>query len=212
MLIEFAGADGKGVEAVGESWIEAIGALEGARSSEILLSFVDPNAKLFNREFIPDHRHGDLLARLLAERAVKDKALKGRLVEIANGDLPPTKRMLLAKVFSQFAGEDDRVEGLCILRDDGSGVSYELVRSIENAFLEHRPYGTSGNTYTVSPLGCNAIRKRLFEMVISDPHRKESAFALLGQIEVWRLEHGHPADEPRHPVIESEVSWPPFLS
>jgi hypothetical protein len=212
VLIEFAGADGKGVEAVGESWIEAIGALEGARSSEILLSFVDPNAKLFNREFIPDHRHGDLLARLLAERAVKDKALKGRLVEIANGDLPPTKRMLLAKVFSQFAGEDDRVEGLCILRDDGSGVSYELVRSIENAFLEHRPYGTSGNTYTVSPLGCNAIRKRLFEMVISDPHRKESAFALLGQIEVWRLEHGHPADEPRHPVIESEVSWPPFLS
>jgi hypothetical protein len=173
---------------------------------------VDPNAKLFSREFIPDHRHGDLLARLLAERAVKDKPLKGKLVELTNGDLPPTKRMLLAKVFAQFAGEDDRVQGLCILRDDGSGVPYELVRSMENAFLEHRPYGTSGNAYTVSPLGCNVVRKRLFEMVISDPHRKESAFALLGQIEVWRLEHGHPADEPRHPVIESEVSWPPLLS
>ena len=46
--------------------------------SEILLSFVDPNAKRFNREFNPDH-------------------------------LPRTKRMLLAKVFSQFAGEDDHV-------------------------------------------------------------------------------------------------------
>jgi hypothetical protein len=212
VLIEFAGADGKGVEAVGESWIEAIGALEGARSNEILLSFVDPNAKLFNRDFIPDHRYGDLLARLLAERAVKDNALKDKLVELANGDLPPTKRMLLAKVFAQFAGEDDRVQGLCILRDDGSGVPYEFMQSMENAFLEHRPYGTYANAYTVSPLGCNAIRKRLFEMVISDPHRKESAFALLGQIEVWRLEHGHPAGEPRHPVIESEVSWPPFLS
>jgi hypothetical protein len=212
VLMEFAGADGKGAEAVGESWIEAIGALEGARSSEILLSFVDPNAKLFNREFIPDHRHGDLLAQLLAERAVKDKAFKGKLVELANGDLPPTERMLLAKVFCQFAGEDDLVQGLCILRDDGSGVPYELVRSMENAFLEHRPWGTSGNAYTLSPLGCNAVRKRLFEMVISDPHRKESAFALLGQIEVWRLEHGHPADEPRHPVVESDVSWPPFLS
>ena len=44
-----------------------------------MLSFVDPNAKRFNREFNPDH-------------------------------LPHTKRMLLAKVFSQFAGEDDHVE------------------------------------------------------------------------------------------------------
>ena len=212
VLMEFAGPDGKGVDAVGESWIEAIAALEGARSSEIMLSFVDPNAKLFNREFVPDHRHGDLLARLLAERAVKDKALKSILVELANGDLPNAKRTLLAKVFGQFTDDDDRVEGLCILRDDGPGVPYELVRSMENAFLERRPYGSSGSTYTLSPLGCNAVRKRLFEMVIGDPHRKQSAFALLGQIEVWRLEHGHPADELRHPVIESEVSWPPLPS
>jgi hypothetical protein len=72
-------------------------------------------------------------------------------------------------------------------------------------------YGPSCSTHMLSPLGCNAVRKRLFEMVIGDPHRKQSAFALLGQIEVWRLEQGHSADEPRHPVIESEVSWPPFL-
>jgi hypothetical protein len=70
----------------------------------------------------------------------------------------------------------------------------------------------AGNAYTLSPLGCNAIRNRLFEMVIGDPQRKESAFALLGQIELWRLEHGRPADEPRHPAIESEIPWPPLLS
>jgi hypothetical protein len=212
VLMDFAGADGKGVEAVGESWIEAIAALEGARSNEILLSFVAPNANLFTREFIPDHRHGDLLARILADRAGKDEALKSRLVEFANGDLPTTKRMLLAKVFGQFTSEKDRVQGLSVLRDDDSGIPYELVRSMETAFLEHRPYGNSGNSYTLHPLGCNGVRQRLFEMVLSDPHRKKSAFALLGQIEVWRLEHGHPADEPRHPAIESEVSWPPLLS
>jgi hypothetical protein len=177
-----------------------------------LLSFVDPNSKVFNRDFIPDHRYGDLLARLLAERAVKDKVLKGKLVELANGGLPAAKRMLLAKVFSQFAGEDDRVEGLCILRDDGSGVPYELVRSMEEAFLEHRPYGPGSNTFTLVPRGSNALRKRLFEMAQTDPLRKRSAFALLGQIEVWRLEHGHPADEPRHPAIESDVPWPPLLA
>ena len=210
-LIEFAEPDGKGVDALGESWIKAIGALECARSTEILLSFVDPNARVFNREFIPDHHHGDLLGYLLAERATKDKALKGRLMKLANGDLPSAKRMLVAKVFGQFTSEDDRVEVLCVLRDDGLGVPYELVRLMENAFLERRPYGSSGNAYTLSPLRCNAIRKQLFEMVIGDQTRKQSAFALLGQIEVWRLEHGHPPDEPRHPVIESEVSWPPIL-
>lgn len=211
-LMEFAGPDGKGVDALGESWIEATGALEGARSTEILLSFLDPDAKLLNREFIPDNRHGDLLARLLAERAAKDKVLKDRLIGIAKGDLTQTKRMLLAKVFGQFTGEDDLVEGLCVLQDDGSGVPYELIRSMENVFLERRPYGTTGNAYTLSPLGCNAVRKRLLEMVIGDPQRRESAFVLLGQIELWRLEHGRPADEPRHPAIESDVPWPPLLS
>jgi hypothetical protein len=211
-LMEFAGTDGKGVETLGESWIEAIATLEGARSSEILMSFVDPNSNLFNREFIPDDRRGALLARLLAERAVRDKALKGKLVELANGDLPPTKRMLLAKVFSQFASEDDRVEGLCILRDDASGVPYELERWMEEAFLEHRPHGPSSNMYTLVPRGSNALRKRLFEMAQNDPLRKRSAHVLLGQIEVWRLEYGRPVDEPRHPSIDSGAPWPPFLS
>ena len=130
VLMEFAGPDGKCVDGLGESWIQAIGALEGTRSNEILLSFVDPSAKLFNREFVPDHRHGDLLARLLAERATKDNSLNGRLIELAKGDLTQTKRMLLARIVGQFTSEEALVEGLCVLRDDGSGVPYKLVRSM----------------------------------------------------------------------------------
>jgi hypothetical protein len=45
-------------------------------------------------------------------------------------------------------------------------------------------------------------------MAQTDPLWKRSAFALLGQIEVWRLEHGRPMDEPRHPAIESGIHWP----
>jgi hypothetical protein len=198
------------VETLGESWIQAIGALECARSSEILLSFVNPSAKLFNREFTPDHRHGDLLARFLAERATKDKTLKNKLVELATGELPPMKRMLLAKAFGQFAGEDDRALGLCILRDDGSGVPYEFFRSMEDAFLERRPYGPGSSAVTIVPRGSNELRKRLFEMAQNDPVRKHSASALLGQIEVWRLEYGRPDDEPRHPAIGSNMPWPVF--
>lgn len=128
--------------------------------------------------------------------------------------MPPraTSRLLLAKVFGRSRTEEDLVEGLWVLRDDGSGVPYELVPSIEDVFLERRPYGTSGNAYTLSPLGCNTVRRRQFEMAIGDPGRRRSAFALIGQIEVWRLEHGRPANEPRHPVIDSDISWPPLLN
>lgn len=212
VLMELAGPDGKGVEAIGEPWIEAIAMLHGPRSNEILLSFVDPEARLFTREFIPDHRHGDLLARLLADRAEADGAVKAELVRLANGDLSPSKRMLLAKVFAAFRREADLVAGLSILRDDGSGVPYELFRSMENAFLEHRPYGLDGGTFILVPRGSNAIRRSLFEMARTDPARRKSAFALLGQIEVWRLEYGRPADEPRHPAVDSETSWPPLFS
>jgi hypothetical protein len=212
VLMMLADHDGKGVEAVGEPWIEAIGALPGARSNEILLSFVNPEAKLFTREFIPDHQHGDLLARLLTQRAKVDGDVKSELVRLANGDLSPLKRMLLAKVFAGFRTEEDLVAGLSVLRDDVTSVRYELFRSMESAFLERRPYQSGGNTFTLVPRGSNAIRKRLFEMSQNDPLRKLSAFALLGQIEVWRLEHGRPPDEPRHPAIESDISWPPLVS
>jgi hypothetical protein len=119
--------------------------------------------------------------------------------------------MLLAKVFARFQKNDDLVAGLCVLRDDDSGVPYELLRSIENAFLERRPYGTEGHVYIIAPHGSNALRRRLFEMTQTDPTRKRVAFALLGQIEAWRLEYGRPIDEPRHPAIESNTPWPLLL-
>jgi hypothetical protein len=83
---------------------------------------------------------------------------------------------------------------------------------LEQSFLERRPYVQGSNAFTLVPRGSNVLRKRLFEMSQTDPLRKHSAFALLGQIEVWRLEYGHPMDEPRHPAIDSEVSWPPLPS
>jgi hypothetical protein len=158
--------------------------------------------------FLPDHRDGDLLAQLLADRAEKNGQFKAEFLRLANGDLPPVKRMLLAKTFACFQGEADLIAGLCVLRDDGSRVPCDLLRSIENAFLERRPYGTEGHAYTIAPRESNPIRKRLLEMAQADPDRKRSAFALLGQIEVWRLEYGRPTDEPRHPAIESGASWP----
>jgi hypothetical protein len=211
-LLELAGDDGSGVEAIGEPWIKAVAQLRGERSNQVLVSFVDPNAKLFTKDFLPDHRHGGLLAGLLAHRAEEDGEFKAQLFNLADGDLPPAKRMLLAQTFARFQKEVDLVAGLRVLRDDGSGVPYEILRSIENVFLERRPYGAEGNVFTLAPRGSNALRRRLFEMALADPARRHSAFALLGQIEAWRLEYGRPMDEPRHPAIESGASWPLSLS
>jgi hypothetical protein len=212
VLLELAGADGSGVEAIGEIWIRAVAALGGKRSNAILLSFVDPNAQVFTREFLPDHRHGDLLAQLLAEKAEAEPDVKTELFRLADGDLSRVKRMVLAKTIARFSKEENLVAGLCVLRDDGSGVPYEVLKSIEDVFLERRPYGTASNIFTVGPRGANAVRKRLFDMARTDAGRNKSAFALLGQIEVWRLEYGRPIEEPRHPAVDSGVPWPPLPS
>jgi hypothetical protein len=196
------------VAQIGDEWIRAVAQLGGKRSNEVLLSFVDPDQKLFTKAFVPDYQNGNVLARLLADRAEHDDEFKAELFRLANGELPQTKRMLLAKTFSFFQREDDLVAGLCVLRDDDSALPFELLQSIENAFLERRPYSPDGGTYTLAPRGSNALRKRLLEMAQTDPLRKRSAFALLGQLEVWRLEHGRPMDEPRHPAIESGAYWP----
>jgi hypothetical protein len=204
LLLQLAKPDASAVAQIGDEWIKAVAQLGGKRSNEVLLSFVDPNQKLFTKEFVPDYQHGNVLARLLADRAEHDSEFKAELLRLASGELPQTTRMLLAKAFSFFQREDDLVAGLCVLRDDESGLPCELLRTIENTFLEQRPYGKETNVYTVAPRGANALRKRLLEMVQTDPLRKRSAFALLGQIEVWRLEHGRPMDEPRHPAVDSE--------
>jgi hypothetical protein len=211
LLMELAGTDGSGVGTISEPWIKAVAQVGGQRSNQVLISFVDPDAAMFTKEFLPDHRNGGLLARLLAERAEADGDFKAKLFSLADGDLPQVKRLLLAKAFAHFQKEADLVAGLSVLRDDGSGVPYEILRSIEDRFLERRPYGAGGNSFTLAPRGSNAVRKRLFEMTQTDPVRKHSAFALLGQIEAWRLDHGRPTDEPRHPDVESNISWPPLL-
>ena len=186
LLLELAKPDGSGVAAIGDAWIKAVAQLGGKRSNDVLLSFVDPNAKLFTKEFLPDHQYGDVLARLMANRAEQDGEFKAELFRLANGDLPPGKRVLLAKTFSRFQGEDDLVAGLCVLRDDGSGFPYELLRSIENAFLERRPYGAEGHAHTLAPRdrmrsetpsrdGANGRRPEAFSICAARPDRGVAA-------------------------------------
>jgi hypothetical protein len=61
------------------------------------------------------------------------------------------------------------------------------------------------------PRSSNAIRSQLVDMVQNDPLRRKSAFALLNEIERWRMWHGRPDGEPRSPKIEVGFVWPSEL-
>jgi hypothetical protein len=96
------------------------------------------------------------------------------------------------------------------LIDDGrpSPVPQGVWGQLESAFVERQPYGQESNAFTLHARASNELRVRLFRMAREDGKRRKSAFMLLGQIEVWRLEHGRPIDEPRHPDLASGQSWP----
>ena len=89
LLLELAKPDGSAVAQIGEEWIRAVAQLGGNRSNEVLLSFVDPDQKLFTKEFVPDYQHGDVLAGLLADRAEHDERVQG-------GALSPGERRTAA--------------------------------------------------------------------------------------------------------------------
>ena len=81
---------------------------------------------------------------------------------------------------------------------------------LESAFVERRPYGQDPHV-----LSARAARARqascacgCYRMALQDPKRRKSAFMLLGKIEEWRLEHGRPTRESRHPDLASGQSWP----
>jgi hypothetical protein len=80
---------------------------------------------------------------------------------------------------------------------------------LKSAFVARRPYGQNANVFTEHARASNELRGRLFRMATEDKKRQKSAFTLLGQIEEWRLEHGRPFGEPRHPDLASGQSWPP---
>ena len=212
-LCQLAGADGSGLKQIEEEWIEAIAALGGSESKRILLSFVDPEAEGFSVEVSFDHNGGELLASRIVELAQAETGIRQRILMLCDMQLSTTKRLLLSKVITQLDTLDAAFSSLSLIDDSATpSVPYDLWEALETVFLERRPYGKAENTYTLVPRSSNEIKAKLFEMALKDDRRKQSAFALLGQIEVWRLEHGRPSTELRHPAFDSGELWPPIKS
>ena len=190
--------------------INAFAALDTPRARELLLGSVDPDirsmalTRLFRRE--------DVLVARLTELAHRRPEVATRLRELCERDLPEFNRQVLSRVMYGLGTPDALAASLSLIDDaKPTPVPQGIWDQLEAAFVERRPYGQSPNVFTEHARASNELRVRLFRMAIEDERRRKSAFMLLGQIEAWRLKHGRPTGEPRHPDLASGRSWPPYL-
>ena len=211
LLADLADVDGRETPGFFEQWVNAVATIGGPEATQILLSFIDPEADGFN---LPDNgsRYGEdeAVALRIANLAMAGDGVRLRVLRWCDMDLPPAKRLLLAKVIARLGTVDAVMVGLNLIDDSSTpAIPYDLHAAIEDVFLEHRPTGKTGSSYTFEPRSANEIRVKLFEMALTDVRRRQAAYSLLGQIEVWRLEHGRPNTELRHPAFNSGETWPP---
>lgn len=207
LLYELA-SDAPTFEQCEDNFINSYAALDTPRARELLLGFVDPDIRGIALTRRP-HREDVLVARL-AELAQRRPEVAARLRELCERDLPEFNRHVLSKAMGWLETPEALAANLNLI-DDAKPlpVPRGIWDQLETAFVERRPYGQSPNVFTQHARASNALRVRLFRMAIGDEKRRKSAFMLLGQIEEWRLEHGRPTGEPRHPDLASGQSWPP---
>jgi hypothetical protein len=190
-----------------DTWIEALGRLNLPAARRVLLSFIDPDIPWVGVNITFDFRNTERFAAYVGEWARKDLVLKQRLIGFSESALTPTQKQLLPAIYSEMDSDDAMLAGANLLQRTMS--AYGLDHGLETLFLERRPYGTSGS-FVFVPRNAEQARAKLLQMVLSDPTRRKAAFSILGQVEVWRIEHGRPNSEPRHPMIESGEPWPPI--
>lgn len=191
-----------------DDFINAFAALDTPRARELLMGFVDPNIPGIALTRRP-HRE-DVLVAQLTELARRSQDAAARLRELCEHDLPELNRHFLSKVMDSIGTPEALAINLSLIDDaNPSPVPQGIWDQLKSAFVERRPYGQSPNIFTEHARASNELRVRLFRMAVEDEKRRKSAFMLLGQIEVWRLEHGRPTGEPRHPDLASGQPWPP---
>lgn len=196
---------------VTRGWIEAVAAIDSPAAHSLLLGLLQadwPNGSAQRAS-----EGYSALAKVLAELARDDRNVAEAVFTLCAMETSSRRRAALADIVHRLGTPEALSAGLDLI-DDASDppIPYDLSRALEAVFLRHQPHGQMKSAYTLVPQASNEIRERLFQMAVDDARRSRSALALLGVVEEWRLEHGRPAGEPRHPAIESGRPWPLLAS
>ena len=192
-----------------DNFFNAFAALDTPRAREVLVGFIDPEAKGITLPRRPQRE--DVLVARITDLARRAPAIAKRLIALCERDLPDLSRHILSKVMNWLGTSEALAASLNLIDDSkgGGAIPWRVRELLEGAFVERRPYGDSPGVFTQHARASNELRTSLFKMATEDAKRRKSAFALLGQIEEWRLERGRPTGEPRHPDFQSGAPWPP---
>jgi hypothetical protein len=192
-----------------QQWIDGVQNLDGAASHELLLGFLSKDELQPAIASMEDYER-ERLASSIAHVADIDMSTRGEIFKLGDEALTPEQRALLLHVFAVIGTPDAVTAALEVVSRRGEAMPYALSQAFENLCLERRPSPAMANAYTLVPRPATNLRRRLFEILMTDDASRTSAFDLLGQIELWRLEYGRPPVEPRHPAIEYGLPWPPL--
>jgi hypothetical protein len=210
LLTEFAGPGTSTFSSVTTEWIEAMGNLGGRDGATTLLAFIETGCTAQNRVSSHDHHLFELAANRIATLAQTDDELQSKILALVNVPGPPERDFVIIKTVAALSSLDAMLTTLNLAIEDRSHrwPYYVLEEAFQELCLIKRRTPPDSNSYTLEPTPAVELRRRLLEIATAGDRRSRNAFSLLGQIDVWRLEHGKPPREPRHPAIESGVQWP----
>lgn len=196
---------------VTRGWIEAVAAIDSPAAHSLLIGLLQADWPSRSAERASEGYSA--LAKALAELARNDRNVAEAVLKLCAMEASPRRRAALADIVYRLGTPEALSAGLDLIDDARDPpIPYDLSRALEAVFLRRQPHSQMKSAFTLVPQASNEIRARLFRMVVDDAHRSRSALALLGIVEEWRLEHGRPAGEPRHPAIESGRPWPLLAS
>lgn len=199
---------GVGLQNITDAWIKSLGRLNTESARRALLSFVDPDIPSIGVSISFDYHNTEIYAAFVGGWGRQDFTLRYRLLTLSQGNLSAAQQRLLRAIYHELGDEDAMIAGVNLLQ--GSLSPWSSDRGIEVQFLERQPSGHSSGSFVLVPRNAERARAELFQKVLNDADRSKAAFAILGQVEVWRLEYGRPLGEPRHPMIETGKPWPPL--
>lgn len=195
-------------QAIEHEWLSALVALDTDSARRALLGLVDPD--LPGLPFTLDWFSVDRVTPRIAEIANAVPDVESRLRELSLASLDDSRRQVLAKVLRLQHTVEALVSALNLIDDNRRPmVPSGVTESLEEALIQDQAHPIFAGAIVRRPAASNPVREALYGMVFNDPERRRSAYALLGQIEEWRLEYGRPLGEPRHPGIALGLPWPP---
>lgn len=188
-------------------WFGAVEKLERAASVHLILSMLSEGTLDSARGRDDYHIARHLAAAMEGDPSIRCEVYR-RFPEIG---LMRAKTVLERAILE--AADTDGV--LVLVRDaakHGRGFGGDLYRALEKVAVDRRPSSEWSGAYELRGEPVQDLRHTLFGYVKNATVEATIAEACLIAIDEIRDEYGAPESEPRHPDIDSDLSWPQILA